>query len=662
MKKISKDFKKSLRGTRQLDCRASFLSNDLSDAILMENGTNLFLEDNKKLLTESAIKEIPLKLLNKTSLISNASFGKTLMKQLQMESKISVPKMKKINIKIGIMVNENYEYLDFGNFLVKDCPYNLESNLYTVTGYDKMLEAMISFDDNPLKVKYPITHRNLLIAMCKKLRWKYDIPSVYPNSNKLIKKDIYSGNNMTYRDVLDDMNTVVGGAFIFDINDIFKIKFIGDSIFNSTKLPYVLTENTVLNVNDGRNQNLEVNGVDIKSDNVSFEKLIGPINVVSYNDTNGIERVLGSIPAAEIHTYNIKDCKLLENDADGEFNDELFEVLKGMKYYIYDFNTKGILNIEPLDCFYAFYDNTYYDCVMFNNIITVDNGLEEQSYTDDTEDEQNDYTVNTPSSTAIKDAVIQTNKNAGTIVLKVTSDNKLAQAKLDASADEGTKFVVSADDIDFKSHKFNLATDDISIVSNNVSISNNGIQLSNGATIAGENGLITNLFYTSAGEMGGYQRLGFTGYSPSGSDTQEIVHQNVYLDAYIPEDFTILHAYLTMQHCQIEWYYTNGSASEIKIYNSNGNYFINNSSNSLIINDNDLNEMPNALGIESWSPQSKNMESVTGIDIKNYLKNGMNTIVARSSASEPTDEQSLEAKTGAGKLTLNVIGFVAYER
>lgn len=666
MKKITNDFRNSVRGIRELRLDVSFMNNELYEALECEDGSDLLAENGEQLRTESALDNLDENRAVSLSVNSYANLGKTICKYVEIESTTEMPVKKYLNAKIGIKVDSDYEFLNYGNYEVTECKYQLDKKRYSIVAYDKMVKSMIKYDENSLKISYPTTHRALVIAICDFLGYKYDLPTIYPNSDKIIAKDIYAGNDMTYRDILDDLNTVIGvGCFEFTIDDIFTIKFIGNSNRNSTLLPFTVDTDVVINKDLGANiqENVNVvNDYDLKTDNVDMSISVSPINQVVYIDKDNVSWILGqddkSIKLNGLHTYEITDCKLLDNDVE-TFSKELFNTLNGLKYQVYDLQTKGILNLELLDRFYTYHDDKYYDCVLFNNTINVSNGLLEQLYTDELEEQQQEYTTSEPTSKAVKNAVIQANKNAGTIVLKVTSDNKMAQVRLDASADEGTEFNVSADSIDFQSHIFNLATDDISIVSDNVAITNNGIQLSNGATIAGENGLITNLFYVSGGELSGYQYLGYT------VDGETMRKRDIILDAYIPEDFTILHAYLTLQHCMVKWWdgTIEGKASEIKIYTSNGNYYINFGTNNMVIDDSDLDIIPNALGVDSWSPTSNQMTSITSkIDVKNYLKNGMNSLVARTNASEPTSDQEVVEKTGAGKMTLNVIGFTAYER
>ena len=669
MKKITNDFRNSVRGIKELSLDVSFMNNELHEILECEDGNKLLADNNEQLWTESALDNLDENRAVNLSVNSYANLGKTICKYIELESTTEMPKKKYPNAKIGIKVINDYEFLNYGNYEVTECKYQFDKKRYSIVAYDKMIKSMIKYDDNPLKISYPITHRALVVAICNFLGFKYDLPTVYPNSDKIITKDIYAGNNMTYRDILDDLNTVIGACcFTFTVDDIFTIKFIGNSSRNSTLLPFTVDTDTIINKDLGLNiqENVNVvNDYDLKTDNVDMSISVGPINQVVYTDKDNVSWILGqddkSIELNGLHTYEITDCKLLDSNLD-TFGKELFNTLNGLKYQVYDLQTKGILNLELLDRFYVNHDNKYYDCVLFNNSINVSNGLLEQLYTDELEEQQQEYTTSEPTSKAVKNAVIQANKKAGTIVLKVTSDNKMAQVRLDANADEGTEFNVSADSIDFQSHTFNLATDDISIVSDNVAITNNGIQLSNGATIAGENGLITNLFYVSGGELSGYQYLGYVGYDGN------YQHRNVFLDAYIPKDFTILHAYLTMQHCTVDWYSgtdmaTKGKASNIKIYNCEGQYYIDNSFNTALIDDSNLSEIPNALGVNNWSPTSDKMESITAeVDIKNYLKNGMNTLVARVDSNFPSSDIELGQRTGTGKLTLNVIGFVAYER
>lgn len=666
MKKITNDFRNSIRGIKELSLDVSFMNNELYDVLKCEDNSDLLAENSKQLWTESAIDNLDENRAVKLSINSYANLGKTICKYIELESTTEIPVKKYPNAKIGIKVDNDYEFLNYGDYEVTECKYQFDTRRYSVLAYDEMVKSMIKYDDNPLKISYPISHRALVVAICDFLGFKYDLPTVYPCSDKIISKDIYSNNGMTYRDILDDLNTVMGACcFCFTIGNVFTIKFIGSNNRNSTLLPFTIDTDVVINKDLGANiqENINVvNDYDMKTDNVDMSVKVGPINQVVYIDKDNVSWVLGeddnSIKLNGLHTYEISDCKLLDNDVE-TFGKDLFNALNGLEYQVYDLETKGILNLELLDRYYVDHDGQKYECVLFNDVINVSNGLIEQLYTDELEEQQQEYTTSEPTSKAVKNAVIQANKNAGTIVLKVTSDNKMAQVRLDASADEGTEFAVSADSIDFKSHTFNLATDDISIISDNVAITNNGIQLSNGATIAGENGLITNLFYVSGGELSGYQYLGYT------VDGETLRKRDIILDAYIPEDFTILHAYLTLQHCMVKWWdgTIEGKASEIKIYTSNGNYYINFGTNNMVIDDSDLDIIPNALGVDSWSPTSNQMTSITSkIDVKNYLKNGMNSLVARTNASEPTSDQEVVEKTGAGKMTLNVIGFVAYER
>lgn len=666
MKKITNDFRNSIRGIKELSLDVSFMNNELYDVLKCEDNSDLLAENSKQLWTESTIDNLDENRAVKLSVNSYANLGKTICKYIELESTTEIPVKKYPNAKIGIKVDNDYEFLNYGDYEVTECKYRFDARRYSVLAYDEMVKSMIKYDDNPLKISYPIAHRALVVAICDFLGFKYDLPTVYPCSDKIISKDIYSNNGMTYREILDDLNTVMGACcFCFTIDNVFTIKFIGSNNRNSTLLPFTIDTDVVINKDLGANiqENINVvNDYDMKTNNVDMSVKVGPINQVVYIDKDNVSWVLGeddnSIKLNGLHTYEISDCKLLDNDVE-TFGKDLFNALNGLEYQVYDLETKGVLNLELLDRYYVDHDGQKYECVLFNDVINVSNGLIEQLYTDELEEQHQEYTTGEPTSKAVKNAVIQANKNAGTIVLKVTSDNKMAQVRLDASADEGTEFAVSADSIDFKSHTFNLATDDISIISDNVAITNNGIQLSNGATIAGENGLITNLFYVSGGELSGYQYLGYT------VDGETLRKRDIILDAYIPEDFTILHAYLTLQHCMVKWWdgTIEGKASEIKIYTSNGNYYINFGTNNMVIDDSDLDIIPNALGVDSWSPTSNQMTSITSkIDVKNYLKNGMNSLVARTNASEPTSDQEVVEKTGAGKMTLNVIGFVAYER
>ena len=99
----------------------------------------------------------------------NTSLFKTVMHQIEIDSKIYIPNKTKITGKIGVKVNEKtYNYINLNAYYVKSCERQEDTNSYRILAYTKMQEAMV---DNELKLTTKLTVRNYLITICQKLNW-----------------------------------------------------------------------------------------------------------------------------------------------------------------------------------------------------------------------------------------------------------------------------------------------------------------------------------------------------------------------------------------------------------------------------------------------------------------------------------------------------------
>ena len=69
--------------------------------------------------------------------IFTANILKSVMKELQIESSVDIPKETVLNYQLGVMVNGDYEYLDFGNYVVYSSERQEDTNTYKIICYDK---------------------------------------------------------------------------------------------------------------------------------------------------------------------------------------------------------------------------------------------------------------------------------------------------------------------------------------------------------------------------------------------------------------------------------------------------------------------------------------------------------------------------------------------
>ncbi len=656
MRTFSSQFRDTLRGVRELNSIITYQSTDSYYILTSENDEELLTQLGEYIATEKGPLEY-----EKESIISinpsfNASLLKTVCKSIQIDCIHTLTQKTWLNAKIGVKVGSSYEYMDYGNFYIYDKPvYQADTKSYLITAYDKMIESMVKHDEQPLKVTYPITHKNLVIAICKHFGWKYNLTN-YPNYDKLIDKDLYSNQKMTYRDILDDLCAATCGNFLFDLNDTFI---------------YAIPTETGKIVDD----------YDMKNSNVNIGKKYGPINMLSITDGNDVTTIIGqdemSIDTNGQTEINITNNKLLVNDVEGIFFDDMFNAINGLEYYTYDIDTVGLLIFEPLDRFTINHDGENYSCIMFNDDIKLNQGLIETTYTDEPEENVSDYTSQNPTTKEVKNAVIQANKSAGQIVLRVNSEGKVVQVELNSDADKGTEFNVKADNIDFESYTFNLATKDISIISDNIEITNQGIKLKNGATIANQNGLITMLpFPCTFGEtdLGWWEQsydydLEIGTYLKHGLQ----IHYN------IPENFQIINAFVQLIHipCLNEYEksagtkeYYNGYARNVKLYkcyNFSGlkyeRYGWVGVPDYSYLDKTELDWEGGTWQSGGYTGNENSTTIVTTGDIKSHLTAGeTNMLLIDTSESSMSNYIDSLKKTARASATLYIIGFLPYNR
>ena len=198
MRKHTKEFKSSISTFgRELDSKITVL------------GTELILEK------EDLFSITP---------ITNSTLLKTVMKEVDFESKKQIGIGQEINVKSGVKVNNEYEYIDYGNYSVYKSEYKAETDTYSHICYDKMLKTMIDY--TPLDITYPINLREYITAIATKCGLEFaDKNSAFANYNTSINEDHFSNGNYTFRDVLDYIAQLVGGWLCINDNDELEIRY-----------------------------------------------------------------------------------------------------------------------------------------------------------------------------------------------------------------------------------------------------------------------------------------------------------------------------------------------------------------------------------------------------------------------------------------------------
>ncbi len=340
----------------------------------MKNVTNSFKDDIRTYGRQFDYKvkinnnSVDIDEFNYIKPASHTSLFKTVMHTLEIDSKKDISKKSKINISVGVKVNEPvYEYINYNTYTVTE-PSNRQEDTssYIVKAYDKMVESMIDYD---LELTEKIKLRTYLIAICQRLGWSTkNIPDTFINSNKLIDPNLHRGIGYTFRDALDEIATL-SCSFLLFINDEFCMVY-----FTET------------------NENIDESYLDEDSVTIGEKYFINSLVFSRAEESDNIYRKDDvSIATNGLHEYRIADNQLLSTNDRDIYIDEMFEYLKTLELYIFDVKTKGILFLEVCDKFNFILGGKIYPTILLNDEITFEDGLTEDIYTDKPSETETDY-------------------------------------------------------------------------------------------------------------------------------------------------------------------------------------------------------------------------------------------------------------------------------
>ena len=156
---------------------------------------------------------------------ANSLLG-TSMKCLEIEMETLIPvtiDAEITNLKFGVKSSGEYEYINYGTYIVNKYEWDIESNSTTLLCYDKMIQSMIPYD---LSIDYSngdITILDLLQRICERLGWALGTTE-FTNSNVVIDEEKYD-NTYTFRSVLEEIGQVAGGKIAFKDDDILYVLY-----------------------------------------------------------------------------------------------------------------------------------------------------------------------------------------------------------------------------------------------------------------------------------------------------------------------------------------------------------------------------------------------------------------------------------------------------
>lgn len=393
----SEEFKNKLKSTRETKTEINIIENG--------NKKNTITDDNIFLI----------------KIITNGSLLKTTMKQLDLEIEENIQKNTILNIRFGLKINEEYEYIDYGNFVVYESKKIEETGHYYLTCYDKMLYSMVKYEK--MNISYPITIRNYLNEICKKIGLPFsNVNQNFANYDKTIPYELYLTSNnasigYTYRDVLDEIAQATGSIICINSNDELEIRYLNET--ND-----LIDEDYLRNIN------------------VTFSQKYGPINSVVLSRSAGSDNVYlrdeNSISQNGLNEIKISENQIMNFNDRSDYLPDLLSVLGGTTYYINDFDTIGICYLEVGDKYSVKIGDNIYPCLLLNNEIKISQGISETIYTDKLEVTETNYETSDKTDKRINQTYLIVDKQNQKIesVVTQTEDQNKKISQISQTVDE----------------------------------------------------------------------------------------------------------------------------------------------------------------------------------------------------------------------------------
>ena len=292
---------------------------------------------------------------------------KSVMKQLDIDSNVEIPIGTNLKYEFGFKVNGEFEYINYGNYVVYSVEKQEDTNSYKIVCYDKLLLSMKDYVKLP--ITYPISIRDYINAISTALGLKFaNKNDEFANYDKQIQVDLYDGLGYTFRDVLDELAQVTASTICLNNNDELEIRYI-------TETGDTIDEEFLKDVND------------------NFGEKFGPINTIVLSRSAGSDNIYypENLPD-EPYELKISDNQIMNFNDRSDYLPDIYNKLNGLEFYTNDFVSTGICYYDLCDRYSVKIGESIYSCVMLNDEILVTQGLEENIFTEKPEETTTDYT------------------------------------------------------------------------------------------------------------------------------------------------------------------------------------------------------------------------------------------------------------------------------
>ena len=195
--------------------------------LVSESDDNILTEANLQIISEQTNYDEPIEIdaedIFSISIIKNGDLLQSLMKEFDFETKEELNIGSVVNPQLGLLVNETYEYLDYGNYIINSKEFNMDTETWNYVCYDKMLFSMVKYRGLS-NVQYPITIKQFINNLCNKVGLEFE-DSTFVNQGQLIYEDLYKNRDVTYRDIFDEISKIVAGNLLINDSDKLEVSY-----------------------------------------------------------------------------------------------------------------------------------------------------------------------------------------------------------------------------------------------------------------------------------------------------------------------------------------------------------------------------------------------------------------------------------------------------
>lgn len=260
---------------------------------------------------------------------------------------------KWVNVGFGVKLpSGSFEYLDYGSFLVTQITTVKETGVSTITGYDKMINTMTPY--SKVEINYPMALLEYTEWLCSRCGLVLENDGFVLEDWQITQELWENISGITYRDIFQQISQVTASTCIITNDD--KVYF----------KPITAT-----------NEQLTYDNMK----KLTLEPLYGEINSVvlarSPQEDNIYMSDEESIEENGLTEFRIENNEIIDKDRDNAMTD-IFNGLKGIKYYPFETTTEGLGWYEIADNFDIINDtNDTFNTTLFNFSITIDGGIKE---------------------------------------------------------------------------------------------------------------------------------------------------------------------------------------------------------------------------------------------------------------------------------------------